>query len=212
MKIRKLLQSIFIATLLLTVGSNSVLAHTENQSQTTAVKPIQGVAPKDGFLEQPLGTLSKEEIKRLEANNGVQTDHFALAGHAHIFDNIYNRYDGYDERGEVASGYNGKSSIDTLSFSIQRQVNNKWNVNIGFDANPVKVGVGYDVGWSTTYTWGYSAQVNPYKTVHIGYQDWYHVQEYNVHTDWYYDWGTSTEYGQGWAAQWFKPHFYSWET
>ena len=131
--------------------------------------------------------------------------------HAHYFLNIYSTYDGYRDRGEVASGYNGKSSNDTLSFTITRTVSNGWNCNIGFSADVVSGGVGYNVNWSTTKYWSYSATVNPYKTVHIGYQDWYHVQKYNVKTVWYYE-EPVTEYGTGWAEQWFKPHFYSWET
>ncbi|MFC4767583.1 hypothetical protein [Effusibacillus consociatus] len=91
---------------------------------------------------------------------------------------------------------------------------NKWGASIDFAAKPVTYKVGYDVTWTDTKTWSYSSEVSPYKTVHIGLQDWYHVQEFNLHTDWYDNDGypIGTTYGTGWAAQWFKPHFYSWET
>ncbi|GAB6274187.1 MAG: hypothetical protein STSR0004_10500 [Peptococcaceae bacterium] len=190
----------------------------EDRGNIDELPPTAGVVPDNGYPSEPGGTLSKSEIKKLldketkpSKDSDVAPQHAGWP-HSHYFLNIYNRYDGYHDRGEVASGYNGKSSIDTLSFTITRTVSNGWNCSIGFAASIVSGGVGYDVNWSTSKSWSYSATVNPYKTVHIGYQDWYQVQMYNVKSSWYFLEKTLDEYGNGWAKQWFKPHFYSWET
>ncbi|WP_103994416.1 hypothetical protein [Paenibacillus sp. UNC499MF] len=212
-----------------TVGSlASVAAASENKKEDQAItlnnnseKPKKGIVPQNGFKETPLGNLTTEQIKLYKDSEDGLPKGFVkklhidiLHPHTHTVDNIFKTYDGYTDRGEVISGTNGKSSNDTLVFSISKAVANKWGASVKFDYKKVSATVGYDVTWTDTKTWGYNAGVSGNKTVHVGMQDWYHTQEYNCHTDWYdtdgYNYGT--DYGTGWAAQWFKPHFYSWET
>lgn len=51
----------------------------------------------------------------------------------------------------------------------------------------------------------------PDETGHIGYEDRYHTTEFDILTHkinddvWEY-------YGDGWAAQWYKKHGYTWVT
>ena len=232
------LQRLIIVTLAFVfsfVSMPFVVSAHEGSVESNNVKekpPIFGVAPNNGMLEDPGGILTKEQIKELEkklnierkefekklqdsSTGEVNPSHFHIIPHYHVFDRVTGRYDGYYDRGEVASGYNGKNSIDTLSFQISRTVGNSWNANIGFAKEPVSAGVGYNVEWKETKSWTYSATVRPYKTVHIGYQDWYHVTQFDCHTVWinpYYPNDVWNENGSGWAAQWFKPHFYSCET
>jgi hypothetical protein len=206
-------------------------AHDSNQPMNIEIeKPIIGTVPDNGYNDTPGGVLTEKELKELlriqkqqehipnfaslKLNNPeITPEHFSLIGHSHYYDSTYNIYDGGIDRGEVASGYNGKNSKDTLTFTITRTVTNGWNCNIGFSSTIVEAGVGFSVTWSDTLSWQYSAEVNPYKTVHIGYQDWYHVKQYYCHTYWWALWPFDyNEYGSGWAQQWFKPYFYSWET
>jgi hypothetical protein len=205
--------SLLLTFLVLFCFNGIAFAHVDNGNIFDS-KPLEGVAPDNGILDEPGGKLTPNERTQIDKKSitdfGISPQHIGYP-HIHYFDGIYNRYDGYLDRGEVASGYNGKGSSDTLSFSITKTVSNGWNTNIGFSANTVSSGVGYNVQWSATKSWTYSATVNPYKTVHIGYQDWYHVQEYYCHTMWLYNPPTYT-FGDGWAQQWFKPHFYSWQT
>lgn len=210
MKIFKLLLNIGIVFSLLFSINFSVYAHTS--TGTSEDLPIEGIAPKDGYKNEPLGKLTGKERKLLLEK--VSTEHISFYMHQHYFDGIYNTYDGYHDRGEVASGYNGKTESDVLEFGITRSVSNSWSTSIGFEKDVVTAGVGYNVTWSDEKSWTYYATVSPDSTAHIGYQDWYHVSQYNVHTTYvdsggYYTWD---ENGTGWSAQWFKPHFYSWET
>ena len=210
---KRLSVSLLVIFLVLFCFNGIAFAHVDKGNAFDS-KPLEGSAPDNGIPDEPGGTLTPNEIAEIEKNNvtdiGISPQHIGYP-HKHVFLGIYNRYDGYKNRGEVASGYNGKSSPDTLSFTITRTVSNSWNTTIGFSAQTISSGVGYNVGWSAQKSWTYSATVNPYRTVHIGYRDYYHVQEYNCLTTWYYNPPKYTS-GQGWAKQWFKPHFYTWET
>ncbi|MHA7965619.1 hypothetical protein ACX93W_15965 [Paenibacillus sp. CAU 1782] len=201
------LPTILMLSLLLIFSLNStVFAHAEYGNSTE--RPTPGTAPDNGVLESPGGILDE-----LAIDNIITPFHISLTPHVHEVINIFNTYDGYTDVGEVSSGYNGKSSMDNISFSITRVVSNGWNVDIGFSKNVIDAAVGYNSTWSTEKSFAYSSDVNPYKTVHIGYQDWFHVKEFNVKTDWALSPTTiKTDYGTGWSKQWYKYHFYSWET
>lgn len=143
----------------------------------------------------------------------IEPFHFHITPHIHTVDDIYSRYDGYRERGEQGSGYNPGPTTAVLKFTINRTVANGWSVNIGFSKDPVEAKVGYSVTWSEGRSWGWDVTTPANTTAHVGYQDWYHVQRYNCHTTYYPpSVPPLVEYGQGWAEQWFKPHFYHWFT
>ncbi|QIB25937.1 hypothetical protein [Caloranaerobacter azorensis] len=180
--------ALLILVLILSIG---VQAFADSFGNNNDEFPIKGIAPNNGYPEEPGGTLKPGEGKtrvfhkgelNSKRSDGVTINHFSLTPHVHHFDRITAQYDGYIDRGEVASGYNGKSSKDTLDFSITRTVSNTWSTNIGFSADVVSGGVGFDVTWSEQKSWGYSVEVNPYKTAHIGYQDWYHIKDFTCYT------------------------------
>jgi hypothetical protein len=198
-----------------------VLAHDDKGSFINGA-PIKGIAPDNGYAEEPAAgeikgnkpASEKHKQEKVKSKDGdVGTQHASIYYHEHYVDNIYNEYDGYRDRGEIASAYNDCDCKASLGFSISETVSNGWGANLGFSASAVSNGVGYNVSWSTQKTWSYSVDTNPYHTAHVGYQDWYHVDEFNGHTTYYYETGdSSTEYVQGWGEQWYKPHFYNWQT
>ncbi|KPU26396.1 hypothetical protein TR13x_10280 [Caloranaerobacter sp. TR13] len=69
--------------------------------------------------------------------DGVTINYFDLTPHIHYFGSVTSQYDGYIDRGEVASEYNGRNSKDTLHFSIRRIVSNTCSTTIGFSADIV---------------------------------------------------------------------------
>lgn len=170
-------------------------------------QPLQVDVPDGGYPDEPGGTT-------LPDSGQIGIRHFYPGIHLHQMGSITNTYDTMVSRGEVASGYNGKPGADQLSFTIQKEVSNGWNANIGFSSDVVSGGVGFDVTWSDTKSWGYTATVNSHKTCHIGLKDCYHVKTFNCATIYYNTNGqiTNVESGNGWARQWYKPHFWSWET
>lgn len=131
---------------------------------------------------------------------------------------IYNRYDGMTDRGEQASGYNGKNNKDTLTFGKTTRISNSWGADIGISKNDVSAKVGYNVTKQDDTTWSYTAEVSPKKTTHIGLKDCYHVQQFTatITTKTWIGNSTTpsvkTRKGKGFAQQWYKFHFYSWET
>ncbi len=130
--------------------------------------------------------------------------------YSYYFDGIYNRYDGYYDRGIIEiAGPNNTSSVNTSTYTISRTVGNSFSTQIGADADFVSAHVGYNVKFSTEKSWAYTVTVPPGKTIYLHYRDWYHVQEFNCHKHY---WLTgSNVYGTGWAAQWFAPQFYTTE-
>jgi hypothetical protein len=215
----------FSLIMLLSVGQVA-FAH-DITEQTSPPEVGQDPTPNDPG--NPLGTLSKGEIEKLQNShkrhkesahpNGkpgdVSTQDVQLLYHEHIFLDIFNTYDGYRDRGELTSGGNSSYTDDaTLTYSKSRSYSNGFNVNVGFSSGPVSGGVGYDVTYGDSDTFSWAMTVPPRKVGHIGGQDWYHVQEYNVRNDYYDQNGNQldSEYGSGWAQQWYKFHFYDWLT
>lgn len=198
----------------------------ENESYEgfTYEKPIESsdISNDEG---DPLGSLTKKEIKKLlkkirleeklwskdvKDTGDVSAEHWSIFYHNHYVDSIDNTYNGSIDRGEVASGYNGSPPVtDTLGFSQTLGFSNGWNTSIGFSDSVVSASVGYSVTYSSSDTFSYSMSVPVGDTGHIGYADWYHVQEYSCHTDYNI---IPDVYGDGWSQQWYKKHFYSWVT
>ncbi len=181
-------------------------------SNFNAEKPIRGIAP---FTAKPskFGSLSNKEIKDLQSVPEVTPRHIAIDPHSHQITQITDTYDGYIDRGEVESAYNGSGDDDVLTYSRERSISNGYHVNIGFTSSVVSAEVGYDVTWSDKETFAYSMDVPDDKTGHIGFQDWYHVKDFDCVTYYFPPVGSDyEEYGSGWSKQWWKPHFYSWIT
>lgn len=166
-------------------------------------RPTPGIAPPG-----PENPLVGEITPGVDPLGEVQPLHFDLTPHIHYVDGIYNRYDGYLDRGEVASAYNPGPTESRIKFSITRYTSNSWSVSICFAKEPVEAAVGYSVEYGISQTFEYEVSIPAGYTVHVYYQDWYHVQEYNCHTDWNFGGTIVREDGQGWASQWFKYHFY----
>ena len=178
--------------------------------------PTPGVAPVGRESEVPLGGIFVPDPPKpdtLEWASDSNQEPLVVGCYSYI-DDVYHAYDGYYDRGEVARAHNGKPSADVLSFEISREVGNAWNASVGVTEGMVDAEFGFDHSWSETRTFGYSATVNPYKTVHIGYKDWYHVKQFNCHMTCTTGWPSppSTTYGTGWSSQWYLHEFYSWET
>lgn len=198
-----------------------VLAHNETPSSPP---PQVGQDPSSG-PGNPLGTLTKKEIKKMEKENKlhsndqtsgeISTQDARFYPHTHNFLDIFKTYDGYYDRGELTSGGNSSYINDgSLEYGKTRSYSNSWNVDIGFESDYVSTGVGYSVTASSSDYFSWTMTVRPRKVGHIGGQDWYHTQEYNVRNDYYDNYNNliGSEYGSGWAAQWYKFHFYDWET
>jgi len=120
-------------------------------------------------------------------------------------------YDGYRDRGEVASGTNSKNENDTLSFTISRTVSNTFSASLGVTKSMVDALVGYDVSWSQQAAWSYQAVVAANRSVGIGYKDCYHTTVLNCKAITYVLGTvlTSTEESTGYADQWYGHEFYS---
>jgi hypothetical protein len=221
------LKKILLVTFILLFSFGQLAFAHEKGEQISPATIGQDPSPEDPG--NPLGTLTKGEILRLQNSNnihkegsqsggkpgGVSTEDVQILYHEHIFLDIFNTYDGYRDRGELTSGGNSSYTDDaTLTYSKTRSYSNGWNVSIGFSSGPVSAGVGYDVTYDNSDTFSWAMTVPPRKVGHIGGQDWYHVQEYNVRNDYYDSSGNQldSEYGSGWAEQWYKFHFYDWLT
>lgn len=187
--------STLLGMVLLSVATaQPVLAH---DPMPQIERPIPGIAPPGP--EDPLvGEITPE----------VEPLHISPTPHIHVVDNIYHTYDGVLPRGEVGSQYNPGPTVPIVKFEIIRTVSNGWSVNIGFSKEPVQAAVGYNVEWSEGRLFGTEIPIPVDTTVHVFYEDWFHVQEYNCHTDWAIEGRIYRENGQGWAAQWFKGHIY----
>jgi hypothetical protein len=187
--------------------------------------PIEDLSGDEG---DPLGTLTSEELdilnekldredminrmRGMACKDTVPRLHFSIIIHTHVVDTIYNTFDGALDRGEVASGYNPGPGTTTLSFSQTLGYSNGWNASIGFSHQAVTASVGYNVTYSSSASFTYSMQVAEGHTGHIGHQDWYHVQEFTCFTVYYQYPNNVIGYGDGWAQQWYKKHFYCWIT
>ncbi len=163
-------------------------------------------APPESVLRNadPIGTYTHG----ISGRKGVHTENIFYTDY---FDGIYERYDGYRDRGIVEiAGPNNTSATNSSTYTISRTVSNGYSTSIGANANFVSAHVGYDVTFSTEKSWSYTVTIPPYSTVYLHYRDWYHVQEFYCHRHY---WLTgSNSYGTGWAEQWYAPQFYTTES
>ncbi len=213
----KLIRRCITMMLVLTILSSiNVTALAKNDKDIVKENPVvEGIAPNDGIEADEGGNLSKKELTKKQQKEEQEVSIKAGSVKVYKYVNITGRYDGYHDRGVVMTGTNKKNSTDSMTFTYTREVSNSASIATGFSKASVEAVVGYNVSWSATKSWSYTASVGPYKTVNIGYKDWYHVQKLKFTTVIEAYEGnsiypkTTYQYATGQAKQWFKPEFYS---
>ena len=226
----KLIRRCITMMLVLTILSSiNVTALAKNDKDIVKENPVvEGIAPNDGIEADEGGNLSKKELTKKQQKEEQEVSIKAGSVKVYKYVNITGRYDGYHDRGVVMTGTNKKNSTDSMTFTYTREVSNSASIATGFSkaSNSASIAtgfskasveavVGYNVSWSATKSWSYTASVGPYKTVNIGYKDWYHVQKLKFTTVIEAYEGnsiypkTTYQYATGQAKQWFKPEFYS---
>lgn len=185
---------IFVAVMLvLCLMSSVVSAATIDQAL-----PTPGIAPEGP--QTPIGIITKP----VQGKPGMQPDNIIFTDY---FDNVYNSYDGYHDRGEVFRAGNQTSVTDTATFTYAHACSNSFNATFNISADVVSGGVGYNVAYSETMTWQYSFPVPPGQTIGLHYRDWYHVKQFNCHRHYWLD--GSNVYGNGSSENWFMYEFYT---
>lgn len=86
-----------------------------------------------------------------------------------------------------------------LTLSTTKQVSNKWSANASVSAGVVSAGVGFDVTWSSSWTYSYQVTVPAGKLWEIDAYNLYHRYTYDV----YYNptIGNPYKVGTGWADE-----------
>jgi hypothetical protein len=137
--------------------------------------------------------------------------HFDFTIHTHYVDAITGTYNGYYDK---STGY-GCTGPCTLTASQSMQWSHKFGVSIEFDPGKLSGKVGYDVTYTTSWTFSFSFPVYAGQTKVARYRDWYHVTNMNVHTYWpaqgcgAFQCPAHTTYGTAWAGQWYQRIFYA---
>ncbi|MFD3166552.1 hypothetical protein [Herpetosiphon sp. NSE202] len=173
--------------------------------------PTTGREIKEEAFSGPTWIKHDERLNSDCAND--QPNHAASAMHFHFADAITGRWDGFYTI-DLGRGCVGPC---TLSASESQTWSHKFGVSIGFDKAPIKGTVGYDVTYSSSQTFTYSFPVAAGERKVVKYDDFYHITDMNVHTDWYtcaiLGGGTCffshREDGTAWAGQWFTRIFKS---
>lgn len=186
---------------------DNIIRVTDNNlgiSQNDLVKATPGIVESAGEPNTPGGTILQSDSNLVSPRSIPAITNYICT--------ITNTYDGYIDRGDVASGTNSKplgTPPDSLQVSFEHTVSNTISVSGQFPISKVETTVGYSGGWSDARTFTYVASVPPQTTVYVGYQDLYHVHDYDWEIQKYYPPIWQIQSGTGWSQQWYSYHFYS---
>lgn len=210
---KKILKLFFLATATtLMLGSINAYAMDDAPAPTASIE-----FENNSTEDQPLGILTQQEITEAESElnsdpehmpSSSQSRHFAPMYHEHIVTNVYNRYLGQKDRGIQAVGrYSPYNTKLTLTNSLS--VSNGWNTSIAFDANAIKMTLGYNASQTTSQQTSYGVDIPYNQTVGIRVYDMYDVSLLNVETRYYnttqyWNFYSHSEYGTGFAQQWLR--------
>lgn len=97
----------------------------------------------------------------------------------------------------------------TLTLTYQATASNSWNANVGVDAGAVSAGVGFNVEWSTSWSYGSSTEVPAGQTWEIEARNLYDGYSFDV---WWDPWGSDPPRydGYGYAYNFYGVDYYVW--
>jgi hypothetical protein len=131
-----------------------------------------------------------------------------VIGCLHIY-SLGHKYDAYIPKGVVAQAHNSTYIVQSYNFSISASVQNTYSaqtsLKFGVKAVEVSAGVGFNVTYGTTKTYGVTANVEPNKTVCVGLSEVYYGYYFDVYEDQFI--GDTQYKGRGWAENYNHPYW-----